>query len=98
MPFYVKIYSSLSWIGDFNAKSKDWYSNGWTSFERSELDFSTSQFGLLQMIKEPTHILKNSKSFMDLIFTSQKNMVIDSGVPVCLHLNCHHQVIYAKFD
>ena len=58
-------------IGDFNAKSKDWCSSDITSFEGSELDFLTSQFGLSQIIKEPTHILDNSRSCIDLIFTSQ---------------------------
>ena len=38
-------------IGDFNAKSKDWCSINKISFEGSELDFLTSQFGLLQVIK-----------------------------------------------
>ena len=85
-------------IGDFNAKSKDWCSIDITSFEGSELDFLTSQFGLLQKIKEPTHIVDNSRSCIDLIFTSQPNMVIDSGVHASLHSNCHNQVIYAKFD
>ena len=64
-------------IGDFNAKSKDWSSIDMTSFEGSELDFLTSQFGLFQIIKEPTHIIDNSRSSIDLIFTSQPNMVID---------------------
>ena len=85
-------------IGDFNAKSKDWCSIDITSFEGSELDFLTSQFGLSQIIKEPTHILDNSRSCIDLIFTSQPNMVIDSGVHASLQSHCHHQVIYAKFD
>ena len=85
-------------IGDFNAKSKDWCSIDITSFEGSELDFLTSQFGLLQIIKEPTHILDSSRSCIDLIFTSQPNMVIDSGLYASLHSNCHHQIIYAKFD
>ena len=85
-------------IGDFNAKFKDWCSIDITSFEGSELDFLTSQFGLSQIIKEPTHILDNSRSCIDVIFTSQPNMVIDSGVHASLHANCHHQIIYAKFD
>ena len=85
-------------IGDFNAKSKHWCSIDTTSFEGSELDFLTSQFGLSQIIKEPTHILDNSRSAIDLVFTSQPNMVIDSGVHASLHSNCHHQIIYAKFD
>ena len=85
-------------IGDFNAKSKDWCSIDITIFEGSEHDFLTFQLGLLQIIKEPTHILYNSRSCIDLIFTSQPNMVIDSGAHASLHSNCHHQIIYAKFD
>ena len=85
-------------IGDFNGKSKDWDSIDRTSFECSELDFLAPQFGLSKIIKEPRHILGNSRSCIDLIFTSQPNMVIDSGVHASLHANCQHQIIYAKFD
>ena len=85
-------------IGDFNAETKDWYSIDITSFKRSEFDFVTTQFELSQKIKEPTHILDNSRSCIDLIFTSQPDVVIDSGVHASLHWNCHHQIIYAKFD
>ena len=42
--------------------------------------------------------LDNSRPCIDLICTSQPNMVIDSGVHASLHLNCHHQIIYPKFD
>ena len=49
-------------------------------------------------MKEPTHILDNAIACIDLIFTSQPNMVIDPGVHASLHSNCHHQIIYAKFD
>ena len=51
-----------------------------------------------QVINEPTHILDNSKSCIDLIYTPQPNMIMDSGVHPSLHSNCHHQIIYVKFD
>ena len=57
-----------------------------------------SQFAMSQVIKEPTYILDNLKSCIDLIFTSQRNRITDSGVDPSLHSNCHHQVVYAKFD
>ena len=84
-------------IGGFSGKYKD-VTSVVTSFEGSQLDFATSQFGLSQIIKEPTHILDNSRSCIYLIFAHQFNMVIDSGVHASLHSNCHHQIIYAKFD
>ena len=58
----------------------------------------TSQLELSQIIKEPTHILDNSRPCIDLIFTSQPYVVIDFDVRASLHSNCHHQIIHAKFD
>ena len=37
---------------------------------------ATSEFSLSQTIKEPKHILSNSDSYTDLIFTSQINLVM----------------------
>ena len=62
------------------------------------MDAVTSQFGLQQLIKEPTHILGNSSSCIDLIFTSLPSLVMESGVHPSLHSNCHHQITYAKFN
>ena len=50
-----------------------------------------------QLIQEPTHIL-NSSSCIDLIFTSQPNLVMESGIHSSLHSNCHHQIVFAKFS
>ena len=85
-------------IGDFNAKSSNWYSKDKTSLEGSKIDKLTSQFSFHQIIKEPTHVIQNSSSCIDLLFTSQPNLVLDAGVHPTLHENCHHQIIYAKFD
>ena len=48
-----------------------------------------------QVINEPTHILENFSFCIDLIITSQPNLITESGVHPSLHPNCH-QVIYAK--
>ena len=75
-----------------------WYQNDITAFEGCKTDTATSQFGLSQIIKEPRHILSNSPSCIDLLFTSQPNLVMCSGVHPSLHPNCHHQIIFAKFN
>ena len=51
-----------------------------------------------QVITEPTHILESSASCIDLIFTNQPNIVMDSGVHLSLHEKCHHQIIYSKLN
>ena len=91
-PFLVVV------IGDFNAKSSKWHCQDKSTFEGNVIDNITSQFGLYQVIKEPTHILNTSSSCIDLIFTSLPNIIIDSGVHSSLHPNCHHQIVYAKFN
>ena len=85
-------------IGDFNVKSKSWYINDSTTSQGNVLENITSQFGLQQIIKEPTHILDNSSSCIGLIFTSQPNVTYESGVYPSLNPNCHRQVVYAKFN
>ena len=49
--------------------------------EDSKIDAITSRFGLQQLIKDPTHILTDSSSCVDLLVTSQPNLVMESGVP-----------------
>ena len=33
---------------------------------------------------------------IDLIFTKQPNLVIESGVHASMDLNCHHPIVFAK--
>ena len=76
-------------IGDFNVKSSNRYYHDKSSSEGNAVDTITKQYGLHQVIKEPAHILDNSSTCIDLIFTSQSNLIIESGV----YPNCHHQIV-----
>ncbi len=40
----------------------------------------------------------DSKSCIDLIFTDQPNLFIESGVHASLHEQCHHQIVYGKLS
>ena len=84
-------------IGDFNDKSNIWSQGDRSIIKVSKIDFLTSQFCLSQVIKIPTHILENSSSSIDHVFTTQPNMVLERGVHQSLHQNCLHQVISSKF-
>ena len=88
----------LTAIGDFNAKSSNWYNKDKTSFERNTIENVTSHLGLHQIINEPTHILLNSSSGIGLIFTYQPSIIIESGIHSSLHSSCHHQIVFAKFN
>ena len=88
----------LAVICDFNAKSSNWYTKHKTSFEGNTIENVTSQLGLHQINNEPTHILPIFSSCIDLILTSQPNIVIESRIHSTLHSSCHHQTVFAKFN
>ena len=85
-------------IGDFNAKSSKWWIDDKTTQEGLKIENLLSQFSLSQVINEPTHISQNFNSCIDLLFTNQQNLITDSGIHPSLHSNCHHQIIYGKFN
>ena len=80
--------------GDFNVRSSSWWKNDLLTSEGSKVDAITSSYGLSQLIREPTHIMLDSSSCIDLIFINQNNFIMDSGVQVSLQPNCHHQIVY----
>ena len=66
--------------------------------EGTRLNSLVSTHGFHQLISAPTHILRNSLSCIDLIFTDQPSLVVGSGVHPTLHENCHHQTTYFKLN
>ena len=83
-------------IGDLNAKSKNWYCHDKYSVGKNAVENLTAQFALQQIINEPTQISNTTSSC--ITFTSQTNLIKDSGVHSSLHQNCHHQIVFAKFN
>ena len=63
-----------------------------------QLDALTSSYVLQQLVNEPTHILLNSSSCADMIFTDQPCLVVNSGMHPSPHANCHHQITYCKLN
>ena len=39
-----------------------------------------------------------SPLIFNLLFTNQQNLITDSGILHSLYSNCHHQIIYGKFN
>ena len=83
-------------LGDFNAKTTNWYKSDRNSYEGLKIDTIASQFGLQQLINESTHQTANFSSCINLTFTSQPNLVMESGVHSSPHPDYHHQIIFAK--
>ena len=84
--------------GDFNARSSSWWSDDINTLEGTNLYSLTSSNGFFQLINEPTHVQSNSSSCIDLLFTDQPNLAVNSGVHASLHPNCHHQIVHTSFN
>ena len=72
-------------ICDFKVRSSKWWTDDKTTKEGLKIGNLPSQFSLTQVIKKPTHISQNFNSCIDLLFTSQQNLITDSGVHSSLH-------------
>ena len=66
-----------------------------TSLEGTNTDSLTGMHGLHQQISDLTHLLPNSLSCIDLIFTDSLTWQL---IVVFILPNCHHQIIYCKFN
>ena len=66
--------------------------------EGSMIDTTASSYDLNQLIQELPHIFNLSSSCTDLIFTSQRNLVMESGIHSLLHWRFHYQIVFAKLN
>ena len=57
-----------------------WCINDESNYEGTKIDCLAIEYDLKQLINDPTHLLENSSSCIDLAFTSQPNLVIDAGI------------------
>ena len=67
-------------LGDLNAKLTTWCRSDKSLYEGSRIDGLVSNYGLQQLINEPTHRAGNSLSCVDLLFCSKPNLVMESDL------------------
>ena len=79
-------------MDNFNGRSKSWWPDDIALPEGTDINSLTIMYGLHQLISDPSHLLPNSLSYSDLIFTDQPDLPVDCGVHLSLHPNCHHQI------
>ena len=84
--------------GDFNARNSRWWKNDITNSFGKEIETLTSSAGYSQLIDKPTHIINDSRSCIDLIFCTNKNVITNSGVDVSIYKTCHHNIIFGKIN
>ena len=90
---------SVFFTGDFNGHNQQWWPGGDTTAEGNSIEELTSNLGITQLINEPTNFEPNKNpSCIDLIFTDQPNLVMESGTRSSLDTLCHHQITYCRFN
>ena len=77
-------------LGDLNAQTKGWYPLAKTTYKGTRIGAGT--------IEKPNHIFGECSSCIDIIFACQPNLVVKSGAQSSLHQNCHHQIVFARFN
>ena len=89
----------MFFVGDFNAHSRLWWPGGDSNAEGINIESLTSSLGLYQLINDPTNYEPNKRpSCIDLIFTDQPNLVMESGTRNSLDPVCHHQITFCRFN
>ena len=71
--------------GDFNVKFMNWSTIDTTTSEGAPLDFLITLRDVKQLTIELIHFLENSSCFLETIFTSQINIVMNSAIHPTLH-------------
>ena len=74
------------------------WQNDIVTSEYTQVNSLTTSYGLSQIISDPTHILLNSSSCIDLIFTNQPNLLTESGVYPSSHPKFYYQIVFMKLN
>ena len=89
----------MFFTGDFNGHSQLWWQGGDSTPEGNSIEDLTTMLGLTLLINEPTNFESNKNtSCIDLVFTEQPNLVLESGTCTSLDPYCHHQITYCRFN
>ena len=90
---------SMLFTRDFNSHTQLWWPGGDSTREGDRIEDLTTFLGLSQLITEPTNFEPHKHpSCIDLIFTDQPNLVLESRTRTSLDPFCHHQMTHCRFN
>ena len=75
-----------------------WWRIDITNFSWKEINFLTSSAGYTETIDKPTHVINKSKSYIDLIISTNQNVISKYGVDASLFDKRNHNIIYDKIN
>ena len=90
---YISIF-----VGDYNAHSSSWWAGDRDDDCGNTLCELFNENNLHQLVNQPTHIIRDSSSCIDLVITDQPNLFLDCDIHPSLHAPCHHQINFCKVN
>ena len=81
-------------VGDFNARLSKWCPSDKDSKAGQEIDTFTTASVYTQMIGQPTHIINEKSSCIDLLFTTYNKFLCNVRVEQTIYNKCNHNIIY----
>ena len=90
-------FNSVVFIGDFNARNSVYWKEDRTTLEGRTINATFQSENYVQLIDEPTRIVPNVSSCIDLIFTNDQHIIHDFGVRDQI-ANCDHCPIYVTLN
>jgi len=84
--------------GDFNAHLKEWWKGDKTDNFGTSIQSIFNNYGITQLVHQPTYIINNTKTCIDLVATDQPNLFLTNEIHPSLHTNCHHQLNFSKLS
>ena len=65
---------------------------------RQDIDTFTTTSGYTQIIGQPSHIVNEKLSCIDLLFTTNSKLLSDVWVKQTIYDKCHHNIIYRSIN
>ena len=84
-------------VGDFNAKLSKWCPSDKDSKAGQEIGTFTTASVYTQMIGQPTHIINEKSSCIDLLFTTYNKLLCNVGVEQTIYNKRNHNIIYRDY-
>ena len=86
------------YIGDFNAHHSQWCPTDTTDNVGDKLQCILEEKNLFQLVNEPTHIMPNSQTCIDLVITDRPDLATKCEIRPSLHTRCHHQINHVELN
>jgi len=85
-------------LGDVNGHNKKWYQGDKSDKIGQSIQEIFDNFGFTQMVNQPTYLINNCKTLVDIFATNQPNLVTSNEIHPSQHEKCHHQVNFVKIN